>query len=1198
MPSHLFAPPKLFLATSADEVAVTEHASEAVLMSPTSILQAGNSHISPAACHERSSGGAVNPFSRGGSSGGDRRSQCQRRRPWEARPVGLGLAGALNGEATGAATTTVLAGRRLLPTHTTSAPCSPSPVVAASEEFGVKSCRSPAFADRRVSPRKMEASEGYTRVIARGSNARTTHIFDDRGMSAGGGEDEFLRWCHGCSKELGHGKDIFMYRGEMAFCSHECRYRKFSDAGEGHLVILHPCSRVAILFPCSLNSKLCVLNLEHEAQAIVQPWAEFSIRRNRSGPVEGPLQGRHSANRRRRGSLHLRLCPGRSLPKLLSAAAAAAAIPLFSGASSSLLLLLLTTPGASGILTQSLSRAAAPLVRRRFARLRPAKRRPVRRHPRSTSPRAFQPALLWRRRRRRRRRPQARPYNAGRGPRPKAPKSCQMLRVGRIFERSSSSIAVSSFLVGPRHSFDLESPQCLNHRCHGTNQTGDNNIKFLRPKLNVGIYGAFLSTITETVLVQAHDPSQLALEIENAIDQQRFDDAWRAYEKHIHMDGLPRKSVLSKLITGLAESYDDRWLNQSYNVVSYAFEEKYELLDKEPLIYLSLTLARCALPNLAINVVRKLIKMEAYPPVAAWSAIVAHMCQNNTGAFLAADLVMEIGYLFQNNRVDPRKKSNRPLLSMKPNSFTFNIVLIASLLFGITKKAEQLLELMPRIGVKPEGNLLIIMARIYEKNGRKDEIQKLKRHVDEACGLSESEFRQFYDCLLSCRLKFGDLDSAADMVLDMLRKGKNAKQSLEAAKAVLEAVENRKIYLPSEKMGTENSCSSDRSVSISQMLKYAPFLKDKSFARIEFEARQLLKLISDKLQEQVGLVKSEHGILHPTETVYAKIVKAFLEADKIGALASFLVKASKEDSPVSIESSFVVQVINACISLGLLEQAHDLLDEMRFSGIRVGSAVYSSLLKAYCKEGQHEDDITALLKDARKEGIQIDASCYEDLIQSRVHHSDTTGALHLFKELKDLNVLKSGHKEFQMLVQGRYNNEADLTARLVEEVRSGNMVDHAVHDWNNVIHFFCKKRLMHDAHRALNKMRALGHVPNAQTFHSLVTAYAAIGGKYVEVTDLWGEMKVMANSRSMKFDQELLDSLLYCFVRGGFFLRAMEVIEMMERNEMFIDKYKYKSLWLKYHRTMYKGKAPKVQTEAQLKRREAALHFKKWIGLT
>ncbi|XBH59047.1 hypothetical protein VPH35_080360 [Triticum aestivum] len=775
----------------------------------------------------------------------------------------------------------------------------------------------------------------------------------------------------------------------------------------------------------------------------------------------------------------------------------------------------------------------------------------------------------------------------------------QMLRVARICTtRPRSGRAVSALLACP--------PPCiashiLDHKCHDTTKcTGDKDIGFSNLKSHaVTRGGACFSTATETVLVQARDSSLLASEIENAIDQQRFDDAWRAYEKHLHMDGLPRKSVLSKLITGFAATFEAHRLNQSYDVVDRAFQARPELLEKEALIYLSLLLARCALPDLAVNVVRKLVKIEAYPPVAAWSAVIAHMCQTATGSFLAADMVMEIGYLFQNNRVDPRKKSNRPLLAMKPNSFTFSIVLTASLLFGTTKKAEQLLELMPRIGVKPEASLLVVMARIYEKNGHKDEIQKLKRHVDEACGLSESEFRQYYDCLLSCHLKFGDLDSAVDMVLDMLKKGNNAKRSLEAAKAVLEAVESNKLYLPYEKKGPEISGSPNKPVSTDrQMQNYSSFFKDKSFARLELEARELHKLLSDKLQEQVGLVKSEHGVLHPTETMYAKLVKAFLEADKISALASFLVKASKEDSPVSVESSFVVQVINACISLGLLEQAHDLLDEMRFSGVRVGSSIYSSLLKAYCKEENHEDDITALLKDAQQAGIQLDSSCYEDLIQSRAHHNNTTGALHLFKEMKSSNIQKSVNREFEMLVQSCDNNEAALTAKLVEEVKSGHTVNHAIHDWNNVIHFFCKKRLMHDAHKALSKMRVLGHTPNAQTFHSLVTAYAAVGGKYVEVTDLWGEMKVLANSNSMKFDQELLDSLLYCFVRGGFFLRAMEVIELMEKCEMFIDKYKYKSLWLKYHRTLYKGKAPKVQTEAQLIRREAALHFKRWIGLT
>ncbi|KAF8388703.1 hypothetical protein HHK36_025383 [Tetracentron sinense] len=36
---------------------------------------------------------------------------------------------------------------------------------------------------------------------------------------------DFLSSCHLCRKKL-HGQDIYMYRGEKAFCSTECRYRQ------------------------------------------------------------------------------------------------------------------------------------------------------------------------------------------------------------------------------------------------------------------------------------------------------------------------------------------------------------------------------------------------------------------------------------------------------------------------------------------------------------------------------------------------------------------------------------------------------------------------------------------------------------------------------------------------------------------------------------------------------------------------------------------------------------------------------------------------------------------------------------------------------------------------------------------------------------------------------------------------------------
>lgn len=93
----------------------------------------------------------------------------------------------------------------------------------------------------------MELSEDYTCVISHGPNPKTTHIFGNcivesccgvvgsssfssrrNGYLSKFGNsisspDNFLSFCHHCKKKLGEGRDIYMYRGEKAFCSQECR---------------------------------------------------------------------------------------------------------------------------------------------------------------------------------------------------------------------------------------------------------------------------------------------------------------------------------------------------------------------------------------------------------------------------------------------------------------------------------------------------------------------------------------------------------------------------------------------------------------------------------------------------------------------------------------------------------------------------------------------------------------------------------------------------------------------------------------------------------------------------------------------------------------------------------------------------------------------------------------------------------------
>ncbi|KNA23756.1 hypothetical protein SOVF_022200 [Spinacia oleracea] len=101
--------------------------------------------------------------------------------------------------------------------------------------------------DNNLSLSDMELSEDYTCVISHGPNPKTTHIFGNcivqsccgvvgsssfssrrNGYLSKFGNsisspENFLSFCHHCKKKLGEGSDIYMYRGEKAFCSQECR---------------------------------------------------------------------------------------------------------------------------------------------------------------------------------------------------------------------------------------------------------------------------------------------------------------------------------------------------------------------------------------------------------------------------------------------------------------------------------------------------------------------------------------------------------------------------------------------------------------------------------------------------------------------------------------------------------------------------------------------------------------------------------------------------------------------------------------------------------------------------------------------------------------------------------------------------------------------------------------------------------------
>ncbi|XVE65985.1 hypothetical protein DITRI_Ditri08aG0044800 [Diplodiscus trichospermus] len=102
----------------------------------------------------------------------------------------------------------------------------------------IDTLNSPRVFTRSLSAIEMELSEDYTCIISHGPNPRTTHIFDNcivenccgivgftsakkdngfLGDRSSYQSQSFLSFCYTCQKNLGQGKDIYMYRLASTF---------------------------------------------------------------------------------------------------------------------------------------------------------------------------------------------------------------------------------------------------------------------------------------------------------------------------------------------------------------------------------------------------------------------------------------------------------------------------------------------------------------------------------------------------------------------------------------------------------------------------------------------------------------------------------------------------------------------------------------------------------------------------------------------------------------------------------------------------------------------------------------------------------------------------------------------------------------------------------------------------------------------
>ncbi|XXG78000.1 hypothetical protein AAC387_Pa08g2033 [Persea americana] len=657
----------------------------------------------------------------------------------------------------------------------------------------------------------------------------------------------------------------------------------------------------------------------------------------------------------------------------------------------------------------------------------------------------------------------------------------------------------------------------------------------------------FSAAIEPTISWQGSSHAILLNKLESSLKDHHADEAWEVFKDYKSLHGFPGRGIVSKLIIELCYASDSRWLQRAYDLLLVILKEKSDLLHYDFLNRLALALARAQMPIPASTVIRIMFEKEKFPSMDTLSMVFLHLVKTQIGTYIASEILIEVCecYLLHTEKHGSRVSKLSKLLTL--NTMIFNLVLDACVRFGATLKAHKIIQdAMPQTGVIADADSIVIMALIHERNGQRDELKKLKEHVDRVS--LDHHYQNFYDSLLSLQFKFNDIDAAAGVVLDLYR----CQQSFHCSSPLLKrnAELGKTSLVP---VGSSN-------------------LRDG--LRIQIMPDLLQNDYVVGMRNRPELVNFVDGKLVVTHKALAKLINGYVREKRVGELSNVFVSIQKLGFP-SEALNVSSDAIDACIELGWLETAHDILDDMESAVIPVRRVTYTSLLRAYCR-GNRFSEAKVLIKQMRKASLPISLSD-EQVISSCMSEDSTTISLSPIASMS--------------------SQESSLAKSLLRETKEESLTSPLVYDINSSIYFFCKAKMMEDALKAFRRMQRMKLQPTVQTFSHLVNGYSSLR-MYREITILWGEIKRSIDEGVLAADRDLFDCLLWNFIRGGYFERVMEIIGYMTKHSMYVDKWKYKREFLKFHKDLYRTlKASKAKTEAQSNRLEHVRAFRRWVRI-
>ncbi|XP_019093181.1 PREDICTED: pentatricopeptide repeat-containing protein At1g68980, mitochondrial-like [Camelina sativa] len=457
------------------------------------------------------------------------------------------------------------------------------------------------------------------------------------------------------------------------------------------------------------------------------------------------------------------------------------------------------------------------------------------------------------------------------------------------------------------------------------------------------------------------------------------DQAWKVFRSLAAASSLPDKSLLNSLITHLSSfnqadqnTSPRHRLKRAFVSATYVIEKDPILLEFETVrtVLESMKLAKASGPALAW--VECMFKNRYFVPFDLWGHLIIDTCRQNGSLASFLKVFKESCRIAVDEKLD----------FMKPDLVACNAALEACCRqLESLADAENVIESMDVLGVKPDELSFGFLAYLYARKGLREKLSELENLMD---GFGFVSRRILYSNMISGYVKNGDLDSVSDVILHSLKRGG----------------------------------------------------EDSSFG----------------------------------EETYYELVKGFIESKSVNKLATLIIEAQKFES-LSIEvdgSGF--GIVNACVKLGF--SGKSILDEMNAQGGSGGIGVYVPILNAYCKEGR-TGEATQLVTEISRSGLQLDVETYNTMIEASMKKQDFVSALTLFRDMRETRVKDLKGCYLTIMTGLLENQRPELMEEFVEEVLEDPRVEVKSHDWNSIIHAFCKSGRLEDAKVTFRRMAFL-----------------------------------------------------------------------------------------------------------------------------